>query len=106
MSSLSETTGYITLFHLHTEAMSSLSETTGYITLLHLHTEAMSSLSEITGCITLPHMHTEAMKSLPANLPGLGPDVTHTHTHRDDPHARENRKGLQPWSRRITSATL
>ena len=63
MSSLSETTGYIKLFHLHTEAMSSLSETTGYITLLQLHTEAMSSLSEITGCITLLHMHTEATRT-------------------------------------------
>ena len=64
MKSLSEATGYIMLTHMHIQAMKSLSEATGYITLLRMHIQAMKSLSEATGYITLLPLHTEAMHSL------------------------------------------
>ena len=46
MNPLSEQPVYITLPHMHIQAMKSLSEATGYITFLRLHTEAMHSLDE------------------------------------------------------------
>ena len=64
MNPLSEQPVYITLPHMHIQAIKSLSEATGYITLLRMHIQAMKSPSEATGYITLLPLHTEAMHSL------------------------------------------